>query len=84
MLRAFSALATWVPRAFCKVLEQQISFSKISPLKIRGVRGVMKERFSMIWGYYSHNPLYPPYLKGDKERLYLKGEIKGEDLYFKG
>jgi len=29
----------------------------------------MKEKVSMIEGYCSHNPLYPPYLKGDKETL---------------
>ena len=51
----------------------------------------------MLGGYYSHNPLHPPYLKGDikgenaypKEDIeveppYLKGDNKGEDLYLRG
>ena len=52
-----------------------------SPLKIRGVRGVMKkERASMV-GQYCHNPLNPPYLKGENgQNPYLKGENKGEKV----
>lgn len=52
----------------------------------------MKEKVSTIGGYYSHNPLSPPYLKGEtkgeplyqggieRESAYLKGETKGEPL----
>ena len=42
----------------------------------------MKKKVSMLGGYCSHNPLYPPYLKGDSEGEYpyFKGEIEKESF----
>jgi len=46
-----------------------INFSRNSPLKIRGVRGVMK--------IMEITPFNPPYFKGEiqEENPYLKGEV---------
>ncbi len=42
----------------------QVSFCGITPLKIRGVRGVMNTKSMRAC---LGNPLYPPYSKGDIE-----------------
>jgi len=46
-----------------------VSFCQITPLKIRGARGVMEI-----------TPFIPPYIKGEIERraLISKGDIEGE------
>ncbi|MGQ9546616.1 MAG: transcription-repair coupling factor, partial [Dehalococcoidia bacterium] len=50
-----------------------------SPLKIRGARGVMREGASTLKADAVHNPLYPPYLKGetDEKKALVSGKEEG-------
>jgi len=55
----------------------QVSFCQITPLKIRGERGVMSTKSTRAC---LGNPLYPPYCKGDIEGetpCVLEGDVEG-------